>query len=69
MEREGVELEQIAEDRQEVCSVASKIVSVKILRQRPKGASFEGEIIGFECNNGSPNCESRCTYRMLLEDF
>ena len=62
-------LEQIVEERQEICSTASKIVSIKIFRQRPKESKEIGEIVGFNCNSSGPNCESRCTYKMLMEDF
>ena len=60
----------IVEERKELCSVASKIVSIKIIRQKEtQDVLEEGEIIGFECAESSPNCESKCTYKMLLEDF
>jgi hypothetical protein len=62
-------LEQIVEKRREICSTVSKIVSIKIFRQRPKESKTIGEIVGFQCENSSPNCESRCTYKMMIEDF
>lgn len=58
----------IVEERREVCSVVSKLVSLKIFRRREEHSKADGEIIGFDCADSSPNCESRCTYRMLLED-
>jgi len=58
-----VEYVETIEERRELCSVASKIVSLKIVRTK------EGVIIGFDCASSSPTCESRCTYRMLIEDF
>lgn len=61
---------EIVEERKEQCSVASKIVSVKIVRRKTnQGYSGDGEIIGFDCSDISPNSESRCTYRMLMDDF
>ena len=62
-------MEQIVEERQEICSTVSKMVSLKIFRQRPKGSNDIGEIVGFQCESSSPNCESRCTYKMMMEDF
>jgi hypothetical protein len=60
----------IVEERTEVCSVASKIVSFKIIRRKSEQASLEeGEIVGFDCASNSPSCKSKCTYQMLLEDF
>jgi len=65
-----VEHVEIVEDRKELCSVASKIVSVKIVRlKKTQDALEEGEIIRFDCAESSPTCESKCTYKMLLEDF
>lgn len=60
---------QIMEQREEVCSVASKVVVIKIYRKTPEDQFSEGEIIGFDCNNNSPNCEKKCTYKLLLVDF
>lgn len=60
---------QKVEQREEVCSVASKIVSIKIVRNIVEDQRAEGEIVGFDCNNSSPNCQSKCTYRLLLEDY
>jgi hypothetical protein len=62
-------LEEIVEERQEICSTVSKIVSIKIFRQRPKESKEIGEIVGFLCQSNSSNCESRCTYKMMIEDF
>lgn len=62
-------MEQIIEERQEICSTVSKIVSLMIFRQRPKGSNEVGEIVGFQCESSSAKCESRCTYKMMMEDF
>ncbi|WP_083824011.1 hypothetical protein [Desulfosporosinus sp. OT] len=61
---------QMVENREESCSIVSKIVKIKIFRNRVEGGSeYEGEIVGFECSSASTNCLSRCHYRMLMEDF
>lgn len=60
---------QIVEERSEVCSVASKLVNIKIYRIKEKDCQGDGEIVGFSCNSSSTSCETRCTYRLLLEDF
>ena len=57
------------EERQELCSVASKLVSVKIYRLPPSKDNPLGVIANFECNHSSSNCETRCTYKMLMNDF
>lgn len=57
------------EERQEVCSVASKLVAIKIYRLPSADSQYEGEIINFECNQSSINCETRCTYKLLLNDY
>ncbi|AFM41474.1 hypothetical protein Desaci_2531 [Desulfosporosinus acidiphilus SJ4] len=62
-------MEKIVEERQEICSTVSKIVSLKIFRQKPKEITEIGEIVGFQCESSSSNCESRCTYKMMMEDF
>lgn len=63
-------MEQFIEDREETCSAASKLVKIKLTRLRRKGDSPQtGEIVDFQCNSQSSNCESRCTYRMLMEDY
>lgn len=54
--------------KKELCSVASKMVSVTIVRRKTNSSS-EGEIISFDCADSSPTCDSKCTYKMLLEDF
>lgn len=69
MDRRDSQFGQVVEQREEVCSVASKIVAIKIYRKMPEDFRGEGEIIGFECNNSGPSCESRCTYKRLLEDY
>jgi hypothetical protein len=62
-------MKQKVEQREEVCSVASKLVVIKLFRQIPEDSDAEGDIVGFECNSSSQSCQSKCTYRMLLEDF
>lgn len=57
------------EERQEVCSVASKLVTLKFTRAVSADQQGEGEIVDFHCNQTSTTCETRCTYRMLLNDF
>lgn len=56
------------EKRRETCTVASKLVSIKIFR-KPASDGGEGEITGFECDSSSQTCEGRCLYRQLLEDY
>ncbi|MDR3601241.1 MAG: hypothetical protein P4L49_12295 [Desulfosporosinus sp.] len=61
---------QIMEEREEPCSIVSKIVKIRIYRNRVEGGSkYEGEIVGFECGSSSTNCLSRCHYRMMMDDF
>lgn len=62
-------MEQIIEERKELCSVVSKIVSIKIYRLKPVDGRGEGEIVGFHCHNSSASCESRCAYKFFMEDF
>jgi len=63
-------LEQNVEERQEICSIVSKIIKIKIFRRVIEGASLqEGEIVGFDCASSSSNCESRCHYRLLIDDY
>lgn len=57
------------EERKEQCSIATKLVTIKLVRRKEENSLAEGEIVGFQCDNDSSNCESRCTYKMLLEDF
>lgn len=57
------------EERKEVCSVATKLVSIKIYRLPSSEDNSLGEIADFECSYSSSNCETRCTYKMLLNDF
>lgn len=65
-----MEYNDYVEERTELCSVASKIISFKIIRRKSKKATLEeGEIVGFDCASSSPTCESKCTYKMLLDDF
>ncbi|MDP4126930.1 MAG: hypothetical protein Q8912_08310 [Bacillota bacterium] len=61
--------ERIIEERKEICSVVSKMVSLEIYRLKPLEGQGEGEIVGFNCHNSTQQCESRCTYRLLLEDY
>lgn len=63
-------MEQNVEERQETCSIVSKIVRLKIFRRAIEGASIqEGEIVGYECSSSSSSCESKCHYRLLLDDY
>jgi hypothetical protein len=62
-------MEYYIEERKEVCSVASKLVSLKIYRLPSLDQKGEGEIVDFHCNQSSTSCESRCTYKLLLNDF
>lgn len=64
-----MEFTNIVEERTEVCSVVSKIVSFKIIRRKSEASLKEVEIVGFECESNSASCKSKCTYQMLLEDF
>jgi hypothetical protein len=57
------------EERTEVCSTSSKLVNLKIYRAISTEQQGEGEIMDFHCNQSSMNCESRCTYKMLLSDY
>ncbi|WP_042338429.1 hypothetical protein [Desulfosporosinus youngiae] len=58
------------EERQETCSIVSKIVRLKIYRRAAEdGSSQAGEIVDYECNSSTSNCESRCHYRLLIDDF
>lgn len=65
-----MEQEQIVEERQEMCSVVSKIVRIKIFRRKVDDAlQQDGEIIGFECASKVSNCEKKCSYMLILDDF
>lgn len=58
------------EERQETCSTVSKLVKIRIFRKViAEAPQQEGEITGFECSSASSTCESKCHYRMLLEDY
>ena len=62
--------EMVVEKRQETCSTVSKIVKIKILRRRIDSAPFqEGEIVGFDCASSSSSCESKCSYKLLMDDY
>ena len=62
--------EMIIEERQETCSTVSKIVKIKIVRRRIHGVSLQGgEIVGFDCASSSTSCESRCSYKLLMDDY
>lgn len=60
--------EMVVEERQETCSTVSKIVKIKIFRRRVDSAQ-EGEIVGFDCASSSSSCESKCTFKLLIDDF
>ena len=63
-------VERIIEDREETCSIVSKLVKIRIIRNRVDSGAMncEGEIVGFECGSSSTNCLSKCHYQMILED-
>ena len=58
----------VAEKREEICSVASKLVTVTIFRRYSQECPV-GEIVDFHCAAGSPTCQPRCTYKMMLDDI
>ncbi|MHB8074392.1 hypothetical protein E4K67_21775 [Desulfosporosinus fructosivorans] len=58
----------VVEERQETCSTVSKIVKIKIFRRRVDSAR-EGEIVGFDCAASTSSCETKCTFKLLMEDF
>jgi len=59
-------LELKVEERQEACSIVSKIVRLKIYRKVIESDSGQnGEIVGYDCNSTSSTCETRCHYRQL----
>ena len=64
-------IERIIEDREETCSIVSKMVKIKIFRNRIKSeaTNSEGEIVGFECSSSRISCLSKCHYRMMMEDL
>lgn len=62
-------MEIVVEERQEMCSTVSKIVKVKILRRRIVGDSQAGDIVGFDCASSSSSCVSKCSYKLLMEDY
>ena len=53
----------LTESRHEVCTIASKLVTVTIYRKN------NGTIVNYECTRESSSCKSRCSYRMLMKDF
>ena len=60
----------MVEERQETCSTVSKIVRIKIFRRRIESAPLQaGEIIGFDCASSSSSCESKCSFKLLMEDY
>lgn len=59
----------VIEERQEMCMVATKLVSVRLYRQKELDAPGEGEIVDFHCSSRGANCEHKCSYKMLLLDF
>jgi len=62
--------EMVIEERQETCSTVSKIVKMKILRRKIVGALLqEGEIVGFDCASSSSSCESKCSYKLFMDDY
>ena len=62
--------EMVTEERQETCSTVSKIVKIKIMRRRIHGITLQGgEIVGFDCASSSASCESKCSYKLLMDDY
>jgi len=62
----------VIEERQEMCSTVSKIVKIKLLRRRVDSDIFplqEGEIAGFDCASSKSSCESKCSYKLLINDY
>lgn len=59
----------MVEERHETCSSVSKLVKMKISRRRIVGAPQAGEIVGFECASSSSSCESKCSYKLLMDDY
>ncbi len=59
----------ITEEKTEQCTIASKRVKVSITRRKEADSSGDGIVTDFHCDNSSDSCESRCTYKMLLNDF
>ncbi|HBW38577.1 hypothetical protein [Desulfosporosinus sp. BICA1-9] len=63
-------MKQIIEEREETCSIVSKLVRLRIFRNRVEGGSmYEGEIVGFDCGSSSTDCLSKCHYQMMMNDF
>jgi len=63
--------ETVVEERQETCSTVSKIVKIKIFRRGiDDSATLQaGEIVGFDCASSSSSCESKCSFKLLMDDF
>ncbi|SHI12349.1 hypothetical protein [Desulfosporosinus lacus] len=58
------------EEREESCSIVSKIVKLKIYRRVIESTVLqEGEIVSYDCGSSSSNCETRCHYRLLMDDY
>ena len=62
--------ETVVEERHETCSLVCKMVKIKIFRRRIDATQLqEGEIIGFDCASSSSSCESKCSYKLLMDDY
>lgn len=58
------------EIRHEACSTVSKIVKIEIMRKRIDDAPLQaGEIVGFACASSGSSCESKCSYKLLMDDY
>ena len=62
--------ETVVEERHETCSTVCKMVKITIFRRRINAVLLqEGEIIGFDCASSSSSCESKCSYKLLMDDY
>ena len=69
MEEDHLE-DTVVEERHETCSAVSKMVKIKILRRKVNATPRHGgEIVGFECASSSSSCESKCSYKLLMDDY
>ncbi|HZK83106.1 MAG TPA: hypothetical protein VFC58_00210 [Desulfosporosinus sp.] len=60
----------MTEVRHETCSTVSKIVKLKIMRKRIDDAPLQAEeIVGFTCASSGSSCESKCSYKLLMDDY
>jgi len=60
----------VVEVRHETCSTVSKIVKIKIMRKIIDDAPLQaGDILGFSCASSGSFCESKCSYKFLMDDY